>query len=676
MGVIMVFSLLIGRSASATGPVIENIITAEHMNQYIILSCPEPDCLSWLKNVTGEGAESEENTDYLETEEHNEDEETTEEDEESESSEVAEAYMLQEDEAVAEIFEAGQLRINEIMAAPESGQDEWVEIYNPGSEAIQLDDWKLLEGSGQKTQLAGTIEPGEYRVFDKSSLNNGGDLVELQAPDGTMIDQVKYGDWSGATWPTADKGNSIILIDGQYQETIKVTEGALNIAEGSESIVAEGSEPIVAEAYMLRNEEIVEVNVVEANTIRNEEVPEYQYSEDIQISELLPNPVGSDSAEWLELFNDSDQPVDLLGWELDDDEGGSKPFLIADKTVILPQSYMVFSRKKTGLSLGNSADKVVLRDPAGKVIDEVKYSSSREGQSYALVSGEWQSNGNLTPGAMNSLVDLQIASVPKKSSAKYYRPVTADEARDLPKNTLVKVTASVIAEPGIFGKSVMYIDGLQLYFSKAIWPELSVGSLVEVKGKISISRGEQRILVSAESDIKVLESESLIEAQEITSKMVGGSALGRLVNIEGTLLEKKSSRLILSDNEGEFLVYLKQGAGISSSLFEPGDKVNLSGIVTRYDEEYRIQPRSEDDVEIMMVDPVETLGAVQVAGVATAKTASSSWVSTTLLIILSIFGCLNAYFIFRRRDKLICWLAEQKIKAVNLFRPAKITSLE
>ena len=45
------------------------------------------------------------------------------------------------------------------------------------------------------------------------------------------------------------------------------------------------------------------------------------YSNAIVINELLPNPSGSDDQEWIELFNKSNEDVDLSSWILRDESG-------------------------------------------------------------------------------------------------------------------------------------------------------------------------------------------------------------------------------------------------------------------------------------------------------------------------------------------------------------------
>jgi hypothetical protein len=104
--------------------------------------------------------------------------------------------------------------------------------------------------------------------------------------------------------------------------------------------------------------------------------------------------------EWIELYNDSDQIADISGWQLDDEDGGSKPFVFPKNTLIAPQSYLVFSRKTTGVVLNNDKDKIRLLLSGGVVFQEINYEKAPQGQSSAKIGDKffWATP---TPGIAN-----------------------------------------------------------------------------------------------------------------------------------------------------------------------------------------------------------------------------------------------------------------------------------
>ncbi len=109
------------------------------------------------------------------------------------------------------------LRLSEIMADPEeSGRDsayEWVELFNAGSDPVDLKGWKLADSKSDDVLPAAVVPPRGFvvvagrsatfpaevlvaRVTDGelgSGLNNGGETVRLFAPTGEEVDAISFG---------------------------------------------------------------------------------------------------------------------------------------------------------------------------------------------------------------------------------------------------------------------------------------------------------------------------------------------------------------------------------------------------------------------------------------------------------------------------------------------------
>jgi len=94
-------------------------------------------------------------------------------------------------------FPAGVL-LNEFLPAPGSGADEFIEIINTGTQAVDVSGWQVDDvegGSAPRTLPSGTLlQPGEIRAFDYAGLNNDGDSVRLLYPDGRVADEFSYDD--------------------------------------------------------------------------------------------------------------------------------------------------------------------------------------------------------------------------------------------------------------------------------------------------------------------------------------------------------------------------------------------------------------------------------------------------------------------------------------------------
>jgi hypothetical protein len=117
----------------------------------------------------------------------------------------------------------------------------------------------------------------------------------------------------------------------------------------------------------------------------------------IVINEILPNPVGEDFAskpngEWVELYNKSDNEVDVNGWYLYDDYDSHELEITSSNTdtedTIIPASgfLVVYRNEDSDFSLNNGGDRVRLFNAeinSGEKIDEYEYGAVSEGESWA-----------------------------------------------------------------------------------------------------------------------------------------------------------------------------------------------------------------------------------------------------------------------------------------------------
>lgn len=100
---------------------------------------------------------------------------------------------------VLESYSIEDVVINEILPAPSSGNPEWVELYNPTPQTIDISGaWidDIASGGGAPKQIPAstTIAAGGYYILETSNyFNNPGDDVRFLMPDGvTVIDSYSY----------------------------------------------------------------------------------------------------------------------------------------------------------------------------------------------------------------------------------------------------------------------------------------------------------------------------------------------------------------------------------------------------------------------------------------------------------------------------------------------------
>ncbi|MCK5608010.1 lamin tail domain-containing protein [Candidatus Pacearchaeota archaeon] len=133
------------------------------------------------------------------------------------------------------------------------------------------------------------------------------------------------------------------------------------------------------------------------------------------INEIMVNPVGKDTeGEWIELFNNTSELIDLSDWYLDDAEGNSSPHKLENGTMIGPGARIIIKEPDLGLSLKNSTDEVRLLDPNKELKERIVYAEAKEDWSYSKkADGTFEWTPIITPYMTN-----QFPEPPKSYSSK------------------------------------------------------------------------------------------------------------------------------------------------------------------------------------------------------------------------------------------------------------------
>ncbi len=166
---------------------------------------------------------------------------------------------------------------------------------------------------------------------------------------------------------------------------------------------ATSDKPKPNHSYQYPGTYIAVLEVADEKNSSSDQLTVTVYSNAIIISEFMPAPTGADQDnEWIELYNDSGQMVDLSKWQVDDVEGGSKPFALPKNTLLAGHQYLVLQRPTTKIALNNDTDSVRLIYPTGQVAQEIKYTTTKEDQSVSLAgSRQYLWSAAPTPGGPN-----------------------------------------------------------------------------------------------------------------------------------------------------------------------------------------------------------------------------------------------------------------------------------
>ncbi len=473
------------------------------------------------------------------------------------------------------------IQLSELLPNPATteSQDEFIEVYNSGDAAVDLTGWQLRDTAGTTYTVTGIVSAHRYfswyRSDSKISLNNNGDSITLLQPDGTVVETISYTD------SAADDTSYALNSSGQWSWTSLPTPYTANQFPST----ADGSDESENNAS----------NETTTDTTRG-----FEYSRDIMLSELLPDPAGSDATdEWIELYNGG-EAINLYGWLLTD---GSSDYDFPDESVSAG-SYMQLTIGETGVSLNNSGETIQLIDPDGAVVSEVTYSEAAAGESYAQLNSSWQWTTTLTPAASNVIthgtsdgdadstngVDAGESGTSTEQAAQ----TTISTVRAMSSGADVTFTGTVLVLPEIYSSNYFYVQddtaGVQVYSSSKDFPTLTVGDIVTITGKTSSSNGEPKVNISSSDDIVISSHTETITPLSVTT--VDAAHAGRLVTLTATITAKSGSTI--STDHGD--VYIKRGTTISTSSLNIGQTYTITGVVVVTTDATQLWPRSAADI--------------------------------------------------------------------------------
>ena len=346
-------------------------------------------------------------------------------------------------------IQANTLRINEIMAAPRSGlRDEngelqdWVELYNAGSERIYLKNYCLSDNEDNPSKWFfpenAYIEPGQYYIVFCSGLNLSGEAtgyphtnfglsaegetLTLSNALGQLVDRVMYDNL------TVDCSYGRDEKTGNWKLYTLATPGTANDQNG----MARADDYLRA----LNRSKVYISEVMSSN----------DYVTAIQ---------GEDNTDWAEIYNAGTEMVNLSGWGLSDNINWPRKWQFPEGTYILPGEYKIVLLDGSA-SAGNDASRLhssvkltraggetlTLSDATGYVLDKLYLPEIPTDYSYGRtwgLSGFFYYDGP-TPGAANTVGFRGFTQAPSFVTAGglYNKDVTVEIT--VPEGTTVRYT--------------------------------------------------------------------------------------------------------------------------------------------------------------------------------------------------------------------------------------------
>ncbi len=330
----------------------------------------------------------------------------------------------------AQVPVANTLFINEVKVRFDTNNlldvNEYIELINPHSEAIDLSRFVMeyfnstnpgvSQEPVQKPIADGLLEPGGQLVLAKdtagiplsvsspfSSLSDTGGRLRLVTTEGDIVDEIA---WTNSASLATEEGVAPAIVYQCNSSTILCT--ANRTQSISRQLDGEGNFVIANPLWLLGGVSPQSSELLPVPTEPEEDPPEDPdpgpapvTCEGVLITELLPNPGGSDTdQEFIELYNPTDDVITLDGCSLQLSTSGKTYIFTA--TNMQPATYLVLSDSQTGLTLPNGSGATLWLLTATDEVQAVSYPGELEDDSsWSLIGGLWQQSYSPTPGQNN-----------------------------------------------------------------------------------------------------------------------------------------------------------------------------------------------------------------------------------------------------------------------------------
>ncbi len=253
----------------------------------------------------------------------------------TESNYISALFELDDQTYPVVINEINYHSADEIIGDP--ARPDWVEFYNNSDNPIDLSDWQFKDEGNTFIFPNNTILNGrEYLILADTvsnfqyyypavtkvlgvglgfKFNNGGEALAIYSLNGTLVDTVRYND--KAPWPIEPDG------DGPTLELVHPDlDNNLGNSWRSSNPEHLGTPGAINDSYRNIYDPVEMLKVV---------INEINYNS----PDMIPA-----RPDWIELYNNSDQTIDLSGWKLKDKD---HTFLIPIGTILESRGYLVLT---------------------------------------------------------------------------------------------------------------------------------------------------------------------------------------------------------------------------------------------------------------------------------------------------------------------------------------------
>jgi DNA/RNA endonuclease YhcR with UshA esterase domain len=462
-------------------------------------------------------------------------------------------------------YSIGSVIISEIYPNPIDGGKEFVELYNTTDKDIDLNNWKLddIPNGGSNIQnLVGIILAKSVILLEKGLglsiiLNNDQDSVLLYDPEGNIQSQVDY------TMKTSQKGYSYMFFNNNWFWSSVPSPNLVNIAP------------------VLWNE-----NKLNEDTQKS---PRYNIGSVI-ISEIYPYP--SIGEEFIELYNNTEQAIDITGWKIAD---LAKSFTLSG--TIPAKGYKTYNQSETKIALNNTKETVTLTDNYNQIQSTTSYTKAYKGLSYIPILQGWGWTQTITPNAPNIFTEKDN----KDSSKNYIGIKNIEQLSQIEDGEYVEIEGQVMIPVGTLIDNSFYIikDNrvVKIYDRQKRFPTLKEGDIVKIQAEWHNTNTQQYLKTNSINNTQIITEQKIdIKVENITK--IENSDWGKIVNITGVLDTNTKTKLVINNKNQNTTVKLYSNK-ITKPKMKKGDLVKLTGFTEVYDGEIRVIPWKVSQIKVI-----------------------------------------------------------------------------
>lgn len=412
--------------------------------------------------------------------------------------------------------------INEVLPNPLSGSSEWVELYNPDNQAVDLVGWKLEDQlSAPSTIFTFTnqvIGAGQYLVaqLPSAKLNNDQDGVTLKDQTGQTIDMMSYvSSTNNKSWARLLAG--MAREDGGDFTVATPSPGEQNFSDltPAPSPTTEPSPAAAGPSPTPSDNSSPLPSPSSTPTLTPSPVPSPIASpspapfaaSNLQLSEIYACPNTGEN-EWIEVYNLSNQSGSLTNWKIRDDSDNTRTI-----TVNISAHNIAIIEWNSSL-LNNDGDSVTLEDPLGNRAFTVSFNECTKGQSFIYQNNTWQLTTTPTKNTSNIYTNSTSSSPSPSPSVSPSPAASADVSSD----NLTTADGNQLDTNGNYADSLGDLDP----DSELALPDLEIQSMAaadsgEVLGATTDSTPSAQLVAPPPSKTGVI---SLLGS---SAAMIGGS---------------------------------------------------------------------------------------------------------------------------------------------------------